>query len=1396
MNVSTPPPMSLANNLWIGRIPWELARLTVPEQLLVSLLHPRVFVFKLFPRDKDVRPEDASLQRAMRGNISTYEQDVAGVAAMVQGRLMPRPASILSSIITITYIGKDVLRKAWLQRTFRVRREVVRQALLWLKRENPKYYGHIDIDERRLELLPEDDVPPEIMDVVRQTTDVGLVDQESAGYVPTDEESNGFPMPQDEGNGGTRGDVTDADPDVIPFQVSGSIDTDLTNLTGNDLMMWGLANLWNKGEEGGYAVRHGSQAVRDLPPLRQETGASLDPGSQRNYFEMAFPCLFPYGTGGVELPRTIAVPFVTHVRWLLQYFDRRFRRHETLPFVAFGILQKRAALQHAHVQIRRKDFERDGRVMASLTAAQLEAARQQEEKGIPITDPAVCILRKHVHATAGRVMGTDQSRYNLRSEIRATGLEHGPPSIWSTWNPSDMNCPLAQVLCGEDIDLDKFDATLGPDKNQRAKNVASDPYAAAKFFHFTVQTILETLAQVKASKFQVEGAPGIFGEVAAYFGTVEAQGRGTLHLHILIWLKNTPTADELKDLFKEETFQSKETGEWGPKRTCGYVNGWHPAILVNGRCNNDCKLLTNGAETKNITFYVTGYAAKKQGRNFNTSAILADTYAYHQNHPNPNYVDELRDNQRLLLFRLVHRINREQELSAAMVISYLMAWGDVYRSHRYTSVYWSSFVTSLLKAFPGLDKADASSTQAVVALDTAVEQLERGDEPTVDKAAGEVEGLLASALQTPEAVENEDNDFVTLNRDLKHIEETWTAAFDEFMRNSSPKVHRLVANIEYPHECRVAADLARAESDIPTDDVVSPGVMPGLDDLALGEGAAVDVGGRTITEESITEIYEKLTPHTEVNHARQAIEIAKGMRIFNRHMSEWTVAGEGMANAVGGDIVNLSMWKEQMKKDVLAQNAEEDPPATSSTSSASTATITQLTAGPASLTSGIMGAAVVPSIAAVGVMTGVHPSILRDDQFRAFDVIRWHLDETLADRNPPPLRMVLYGEGGTGKSKVIQTVTEAFAQRGVKYMLAKTAYTGVAASLIDGKTINTLMSIPVRANGAAMSDRVKTRVQAAWKHKRYLIVDEYSMIPKSLLQAMEKHVSIGKAGSTSYREECTFGGVNVILCGDLHQFPPVAKGKAECLFTQQDAVNDTEHSALGRRIYEEFTTVVVLKEQMRVTDPVWRDVLVHLRRGEMEARHLEVLRSLVLTTSNTGVNFANGPWTEASLVTPRHAVRQKWNQESARKFAADGQQVVFICSAEDTVKQGKDRSQALSVAERYAVACRAAGGKVQQRKNLPREVEIFVGMSVLVTNNLETDLDLTNGARGEIVGITLDADEPPRPAGGVSHDPALPLEDERLEALDRITKAWWTQMGGEERMIAMRAAEATRVNEA
>ena len=589
------------------------------------------------------------------------------------------------------------------------------------------------------------------------------------------------------------------EPDVIPLQVSGTVDSDLSDLSTNELMEWAMSNMWKSGQEGGYSVRHGRRPVSDFgkPQGQMNTGAVERP----NFFERAFPCLFPWGFGGIERDKEVSVEFSDHVKWCLQYRDRRFRTHETFPFVTFGILQRRQALGAAHVEMKRKKFEEDARLMSTITAAKLEEARIQEEKHQPIADPAVRLLRSHVHAAAGKVQGTDQSRYHLRSQIWSTSISHGPPSLWLTINPSDLHDPIAQVFAGEEIDLDDFVSTLKPDSSRRARNISNDPYAAAKFFHFMINAILQALFRIKVTKSKITAGMGVLGRVSAYFGTVECQGRGTLHLHILIWLQNTPTREEISELLKTEEFRAKvvayiqrnirayvpglesaqnvkaapreidiaynrppnpqsttynedlqqfelklarteqvhtckfrrclvldkngqyrckrrapfecadndyitETGKWGPKRLYAYVNGWCPSVLVNARCNNDIKLLTNGDDTKNITFYITMYTAKKQGKSHNLSAVMADAYAYHTTHPNSKYLDSLRSDQHLLLFRVIHAINRNQEIAAPMVMSYLMGWGDVFRSHTYSPIYWSSFMGALIRRFPELKQVN------------------------------------------------------------------------------------------------------------------------------------------------------------------------------------------------------------------------------------------------------------------------------------------------------------------------------------------------------------------------------------------------------------------------------------------------------------------------------------------------------------------------------------------------------------------------------------------------------------------------------------------------------------------------------------------------------------------
>ena len=122
-------------------------------------------------------------------------------------------------------------------------------------------------------------------------------------------------------------------------------------------------------------------------------------------------------------------------------------------------------------------------------------------------------------------------------------------------------------------------------------------------------------------------------------------------------------------------------------------------------------------------------------------------------------------------------------------------------------------------------------------------------------------------------------------------------------------------------------------------------------------------------------------------------------------------------------------------------------------------------------------------------------------------------------------------------------------------------------------------------------------------------------------------------------------------------------------------------------------------------------------------------------------------------MTPRHAVRQQWNDAAIRKFCQDKKRKLFRCPADDRISERK-----LNLRERYGVAARnrlRGKGKRQWKTNdLPFETEMAIGM---VTCNVETDLDITNGARGEIVDIILHPDESPLEDGPVVKLKYLPL---------------------------------------
>lgn len=721
-------------------------------------------------------------------------------------------------------------------------------------------------------------------------------------------------------------------------------------------------------------------------------------------------------------------------------------------------------------------------------------------------------------------------------------------------------------------------------------------------------------------------------------------------------------------------------------------------------------------------------------------------------------MDDLRNQQRLLLFRLVHTINREQELAAPMVMSYLMGWGDTYRSHHYTPIYWSSFVSALFAVYGHL-KADIGDHQIVGDVgkkEAGVSITDGNDDESgetmdavtlVTDAAGRIMAkcqvtdyaLRGSALadhnvieyltntyevnktssspipasvdtaactehatvSTPrhrgrprhDRVEYEEThprfkdkhrvvrrcghhtlpNFIghyfpareeptplafycasmllllkpwrSIATDLKTENETWQVALESFVSEAPAHIRRIMCGIQYFHECQTSAQ-AMPEA---YPHYEAGGAMEdcGEDVVTAGEGltASSEATVRTVTEESVQDVLAAQIPYAEQLHVLHAMEAAKYAGVFIDHISStlscagaWATLSSipHIRRADTQDIENLMTWKELMLKDVQDQNmlTDDTAPGTSVGIKEGAATVTAIDEEDLRTADSWRTEA---ETTEAGLMAA-DPSMLNEDQARAYHIVTLHLDQKLSGQSPPPLRMLLHGEGGTGKSRVIQTISQYFRCRGARQLLLKAAYTGVAASLIDGKTTHTIAMI-TRGDARAMSSQTKARLQHFWRSFDYLIIDEMSMLGKTFLARLPRNIAIGKMTEGGTPSSDSFGGISVIMCGDFHQFPPVAVGASEPLYVPGNSQRDSTLSQVGRAIYEEFRTVVILKEQIRVTDQVWRDFLHHLRMGRVQQYHVDMLRTLVLTNpAVTSPDFTTTPWAHACLVTPRHAV--------------------------------------------------------------------------------------------------------------------------------------------------------------
>lgn len=316
----------------------------------------------------------------------------------------------------------------------------------------------------------------------------------------------------------------------------------------------------------------------------------------------------------------------------------------------------------------------------------------------------------------------------------------------------------------------------------------------------------------------------------------------------------------------------------------------------------------------------------------------------------------------------------------------------------------------------------------------------------------------------------------------------------------------------------------------------------------------------------------------------------------------------------------------------------------------------------------------------------------------------------------------MHGQGGTGKSTLLNAILQTFLRKGVPHLLAKTATSGVAATMIGGQTLHTWAGLPITPHSAeksltSPSKDIEQRRRRNFGHTVWLLIDEMSMLTTPTLKLLSRVGSIVRSSLGFAKQHCgiAFGNVNVVLLSDLHQFPPVATFQKElyCDCSQE------YFPQLGHSLYEQFDTVIKLNEQMHVQDPVWNRILQCLRTGDCTSMDINEIRKLILGRPDCVLpDFSSSPWNDAVLVTPRNGACNFWNEKALEQHCRKTQHTLFTVYAHDC---NNDRvltaKQCLDVANL----------KRKETCQLPNKIEITIGMKAMVLLNIATEADLTNG---------------------------------------------------------------------
>eukprot|EP00889_Picochlorum_renovo_P004468 jgi/Picre1/31498/NNA_006850.t1 len=314
------------------------------------------------------------------------------------------------------------------------------------------------------------------------------------------------------------------------------------------------------------------------------------------------------------------------------------------------------------------------------------------------------------------------------------------------------------------------------------------------------------------------------------------------------------------------------------------------------------------------------------------------------------------------------------------------------------------------------------------------------------------------------------------------------------------------------------------------------------------------------------------------------------------------------------------------------------------------------------------------------------------------------------------------GSAGTGKSLLLKHVIRALPT-------ASTAVTGTTG--LSGSLLEVLQSIAFsgigRADGgieAMMRYAMRPDASFRWRNVQTLIIDEISMMHGEFFDALD--VIARKLRSS----KLPFGGIQLVLSGDFHQLPPVAKSPAARSFCFE-----------ARAWNECIQHTIELKTVFRQSDLYFIDVLAEVRSGKLSSQELAEKLESCYQPLNTEDGIL-----PTKLFTHRADV-DAINRNELEKLPGE----CMTYHARDT-----------GDVNLLDASCQA-----------PKTFELKVGSQVMLVKNISSRRGLVNGSRGVVERIS---------SSGLPYVKFISQGNQAAIPIDR--EKWTIKIGG--RVVATR----------